>query len=191
MKFLKIRDGLILGMLLCVLGGAGHAFGHEGQQHIETPASGSPPSASVLHPHRFEAVSPDFELVGILEGRKLSLWLDRAPTNEPVVMGTLELEMGDLKLRPQLEGDIWVVQLPAQWRPGPMAVVAKVTSDGLTDLLAGELAWSEADALALIEPWWKRFNLSWIVGVGLGLVMGAAGWFWRQRRTALNREDQS
>ncbi len=191
MNFLKVRDGLIVGTLLCVLWGAGHAFGHEGHQHIATPASRTPPSAPDFHLHRFVAVSPDFELVGILEGRKLSLWLDRAPTNEPVVMGTLELEMGDLKLRPQIEGDIWVAQLPAEWPPGPLAVVAKVTSDGLTDLLAGEWAWSEADARSLSEPWWRSLNWSWIAGVGLGLVVGAAGWFWHQRRTAVNREDQS
>ena len=83
MNILKIRNGLIVCALSSLLGGAGLALGS---------------TEGLEKNHRFVAVSPDFELVGILEGTKLSLWLDRAPTNEPVVTGTLDLELGDLKV---------------------------------------------------------------------------------------------
>ena len=51
----------------------------EGHDHGEAPAT---PTGSALP--RFAATSDTFELVGVLDGHDLTLWLDHAADNSPV-----------------------------------------------------------------------------------------------------------
>lgn len=88
---------------------------------------------------RFAAVGDRFELVGALEGRRLTLWLDRFADNAPVTGATLEIEIGDAKLVGRAIDDRYEVELPAPPAPGVVPVTVTVTTADDMDLLAAEL----------------------------------------------------
>ncbi|WP_133176053.1 hypothetical protein [Limnohabitans sp. Rim28] len=96
---------------------------------------------------RFVASSPDFELVGLVEGNKLTLWLDDVKTNIPVVSGSIEIEIGETKLQPQLAGEVWVATLPVDFVPEMLPITATVSTRGTTDLLAGEFVQTDFEVV--------------------------------------------
>ncbi|GAA6118616.1 hypothetical protein [Acidovorax sp. FG27] len=105
---------------------------HEG--HDDAPA----PAARAGQP-RFTAASELFELVGVLDGRQLALYLDHAPTNAPVKDATLELEIGERKLQALPQGDgRFEATLEPPLPEGTWPVTATVAAGNDSDLLAGE-----------------------------------------------------
>lgn len=137
----------------------GNAIAGPGHDHgDEAPAS----SGGVALP-RFAATSELFELVGVLNGSRLTLYLDHADTNAPVKDAQLELEFAGTKLKvePHGEGE-FEATLPAAPKPGVIAIAAVVVAGQQTDLLAGELdlhddkaetAASEAIEWRQVLPW--------------------------------------
>lgn len=107
----------------------------EGHSH-DAPAAATGPALP-----RFHAVSEDFELVGVLQGKQLTLYLDHAADNRPVKNATLELELGALKLRPVPHGDEgkFEVTLAEALQPGTIPVTVTLSAGSQSDLLAGEL----------------------------------------------------
>jgi hypothetical protein len=107
----------------------------DGHDHGEaaSPLSGS------ARP-RFAATSENFELVGVLDGTHITLYLDRTDDNSPVKDAQLELELGGNKLmvEPHGEGE-YEATLAAPVPPGTFAVSAAVVAGQEADLLAGEL----------------------------------------------------
>jgi hypothetical protein len=94
---------------------------------------------------RFAATSDLFELVGVVDGTRITLYLDRSADNSPVKGATLELELGGTKLdaKPRADGE-FEATLPQPLKPGLTPVTATVVAGQETDLLAGELAIAEA-----------------------------------------------
>jgi hypothetical protein len=89
---------------------------------------------------RFTAVSETFELVGVLSGQQITLYLDRFADNSPVRGAQIELEIGGVKLNAvKLGDDDYEVVLPEAPKPGVLPVTATVTAGNEADLLAGEL----------------------------------------------------
>ena len=86
----------------------------EGHDHGEAPPAGA--GSGQL---RFAAVSETFELVGVLNGKRLTLYLDRADDNSPVKDAKLELELGSVKLdvKPRGEGE-FEATLAQELKPG-------------------------------------------------------------------------
>ena len=78
--------------------------------------------------------------MGVLNGTRLTLYLDHADTNAPVKDAQLELEFAGTKLKvePHGEGE-FEATLPAAPKPGVIAIAAVVVAGHQTDLLAGEL----------------------------------------------------
>jgi hypothetical protein len=114
---------------------APYAAADDGHDHgDETPASAGPALP------RFAAATELFELVGVLEGRRLSLYLDHAPDNRPVKDARLELEFNGapLAVAPRGEGQ-FEAMLAAAPEEGVVAVTATVMAGNEADLLAGEL----------------------------------------------------
>ena len=64
------------------------ALAGEGHDHGDAPA----PAAGPALP-RFTAVSELFELVGVVDGKHITLYLDRFADNSPVKDATLELQL--------------------------------------------------------------------------------------------------
>jgi len=146
-----------------VLAGPGHDHG------AEAPASGG----TALP--RFTAVSDQFELVGVLEGRKITLYLDRFADNSPVPDARIELEVAGEKLTAtsRAEGE-FEVMLAAAPAAGVLPVVAMVTVGADSDLLAGELdlhAAAPAGADAHGFEW--KTMIPW---AGAGLAALALAW---------------
>jgi hypothetical protein len=89
---------------------------------------------------RFSAVSETFELVGVLSGKQITLYLDRFADNSPVRGAQIELEIGGAKFNAVTLGDDeYEVVLPEAPKPGVLPVTATVTAGNEADLLAGEL----------------------------------------------------
>jgi hypothetical protein len=106
---------------------------------------------------RFSAVSETFELVGVLSGKQITLYLDRFADNSPVRDAQIELEIGGAKFKAEKQGeDEYEVVLPEAPKPGLLPVTATVAAGNEADLLAGELDIHEtahADKAAHTHSW--------------------------------------
>lgn len=178
LRFLLRFASAALGILVALPAIAG-----EGHDHGETPATAA---GSALP--RFSAVSELFELVGVVNGRQLTLYLDHAASNAPVTDAKLDVELGGLKLdlKPRAAGE-FEATLAAALKPGVTPVTATVTTPTESDLLAGEidlhglpLDAAQADAAhAAHEHGWKEYA-GWalggivVAGVLLGVYFGLA-----------------
>jgi hypothetical protein len=112
------------------------AVAHEGHDHGDAPAAALP----VPGGPRFVAVSDRFELVGAIDGRRLTVWLDGAGDNAPVVGARIELDIDGRTIEPKADGDVYVATLDAPPSPGRVPVTATIVAGDASDLLAGELA---------------------------------------------------
>ena len=107
----------------------------DGHDHGEAPAAAAGPSLP-----RFSAASELFELVGVLNGKQLTLYLDHASSNAPVKDAKLELELGGRKLSPKTHGEgEFELTLDEAPKTGVSPVTVTVSTASETDLLAGEL----------------------------------------------------
>ena len=149
----------VLCAALLLLAGA-PARADAGHDHGDAPAAPAGPALP-----RFTAVSDTFELVGVLDGKLLTLYLDRFADNAPVPKATLELDIGGtaVKAEPHGEGQ-FEVQLADVPAPGVLPITATVIAGAETDLLAGELdIHADAHEDATAPRNWRR-----IVGGTLG-----------------------
>lgn len=111
------------------------AWAGEGHDHGDA----APAAAGQALP-RFTAVSETFELVGVLSGKQVTLYLDRFADNSPVHGAQIELEIGGAKFKAAKQGDdAYEVVLAEVPKPGVLPVTATVTAGNEADLLAGEL----------------------------------------------------
>ena len=128
------------------------AWASEGHDHGDA----APATGGVALP-RFAAVSETFELVGVLSGKQITLYLDRFADNSPVRDAQIELEIGSAKFKAQKQGeDEYEVVLAEAPKPGVLPVTATVTAGKEADLLAGELDIHEpahADEAAHTHSW--------------------------------------
>lgn len=121
--------------LSSLLFGSTATWAHDGHDHGDaapTPAGAALP--------RFAAVSDDFELVGVLIGQHLTLYLDHAADNRPVTDGelTLELDGQYVQVNPRGVGE-FEVELAVPLPDGETSIMATVTAQGQSDLLTAVL----------------------------------------------------
>lgn len=132
------------------------AWASEGHDHGAAPAA----AANSALP-RFTAVSELFELVGVVNGRQITLYLDRYADGSPVKNATLELELSGVKIpvTAHAEGEFQAT-LAQELKPGVVAVAATVIAGSESDLLAGELDLHGETAVAEApHPDWKKILL--------------------------------
>jgi hypothetical protein len=170
---------LIAVFLLAVMAmSAPPARAHEGHDH------GAPSVAplTAVAP-RVEASSESFELVGILRGETMLVFLDRFASNEPVTGATIDVTADGVAVRaePQPDGS-YLVAAPWLARTGPVDLVFTVTTGEASDLMIGTLDMPDAAAtgdaahVSLIGVL-VRSPVLWVVGLGLllvGLALGRA-----------------
>src|SRR5512134_1696325 len=114
------------------------ALAHGDEDH------GNAPHATLAAPvstgPRFEAATPEVEVVAVLQDEDLVLYLDRYATNEPIANAAVEIESGPNKAiaRPIAEG---TYSARADWlaRPGKHPVVVTIQADDVSDLVTGTL----------------------------------------------------
>ena len=167
----------ILAVLL--LSVAWPAWAGEGHDHGDAPAAIAGPALP-----RFTAVSELFELVGVLDGKHLTLYLDRAADNSPVKDAKLELELGGVKVPVEAHGEgLFEVTLSTVPAPGEIPIAATVMAGDETDLLAGEIDVHEMeddDGGAAHVHGWEEYAY-WLAAAVLGLV--GLAWLIRRLRT--------
>ena len=161
---------LCLGLLMPI------AQAGEGHDHGEAPAATAGPASP-----RFSAVSETFELVGVVNGTHMTLYLDRFSDNSPVKGAKIELEIGGNKIAVEPHGDdeyeATVPNLPAT---GQLAVSATVIAGNETDLLAGELdLHSNEGASDAHAHSWQEYALWTAVAA---IALGAFAWTVRRRK---------
>lgn len=162
---------LAASLALPVAAGPGHDHGDAPQP---SSASASP---------RFEAVSDAFELVGILDGKRLTLYLDRADDNSPVANAKLEVEFGSVKLQLTEKGDgVFEAELNEPPATGVTPVTAVVAAGGEPDLLAGELDIHEDESGHEASSFWSIRSIVSAAGLGAGAVALLAALGWAARR---------
>ncbi len=151
------------------------AWAGEGHDHGDAA-----PAAGGQALPRFAAVSETFELVGVLNGKQITLYLDRFADNSPVRGAQIELEIGGAKFKAEKQGeDEYEIVLPTEPKPGVLSVAATVIAGNETDLLAGELDIHEeahTEEAAASHAWTET------AGWGAGGVAVLALLLWGGRR---------
>ena len=149
------------------------ALAHGGEDHSHDEASAA--QAFVSGQPRIETATETFEIVGQLKGGELSLLIDRFATNEPVLNGTVEVELNGAKAQAKFHPDHgdYVVDdkalLDALGKPGRHSLAFTVSAGDETDLLEGALQVAdEAQAGSGTPP--GRFPLSTVAIAGLVLA---------------------
>lgn len=160
----SIRAAAFAATFLVLTGAASADDGHD----HGAPAASTGPALP-----RFAAVSETFELVGVLSGKHLVLYLDRFADNTPVKDAQLALEIDGVNVKavPHGEGE-FEATLAAAPKAGVLSVSATVVAGKESDLLAGELDIHEkAHAeVAASRPRWQRIAI-WAVGALFALVV--------------------
>ncbi len=168
--------------LMAALGFPPALLADAGHDHGEAPAAPAGPAAP-----RFESHSELFELVGVLENGKLTLYLDRYRDNAPVANARLEVDSEAFKgeAAPAAEGVYTLPGAPFA-RPGRHALTFTVTAAEETDLLNGVLEVAPADRAPPAPAMTRQFLQSWPLAAGVaafGVAMFFAGRVRRGVRT--------
>lgn len=163
-------------VLLLVL--AVPAFAGEGHDHGEAPAAASGPALP-----RFAAHSELFEAVGVLNGKELSILIDRFDSNAPVLGAKVDIESGSLKSPAAFRADHGDYSVPGDTfnQPGTYAITLTVMAGDQTDLLAAELVVPAPDIdhakESATRPWprWGAW-LAALVGLAVLAVLARRPW---------------
>lgn len=144
---------------------------------------GAPATAGPALP-RFAAVSEAFELVGVLNGKQLTVYLDRFKDNAPVKGASIELEISGAKvaLTPREDGEYHAV-LAEQLQPGTAPVTAMVVVGNESDLLAADLQLPAVlPANQAAASGWSRYGTWAIAATFVALVLAWGLRRWRSAR---------
>lgn len=155
----------------------GLAQASEGHDHGNAPAAAGPTLP------RFTAASETFELVGVLAGKQITLYLDRSADNHPVTDAQIDLEIAGVKFKAETHGpDTFEVVLAEAPKPGVLPVTATVRAGHEVDLLAGEFdiheqAHADTPAHVHTHAWYEY--ASWLAGgIAMLALLVLAGRHW-------------
>lgn len=172
MNLANILAGLGLSTLLS--GMPALAADEHGHDH-DAPASSSGPALP-----RFAAVSDAFELVGVVSGKQLTVYLDRFEDNAAVKDAKVDLDIGGEKVALETrDAGEYVGTLAQELKPGVIAVTASIVAGSESDILAGDLD-LHAEAIAHGEHarGWRGYA-GWAAGAVV--VLAAIAWAVRRR----------
>ena len=171
--------------LAAVLAGfAPQILAGDGHDHGESPA----PTAGPALP-RFTAVSELFEMVGVVNGKNLTVYLDRFADNSPVKDAKVDLALDGtaIALEPHADGE-FEATLQDSLKPGVVSVTATVVAGEDADLLATELDVHEELAAVTHEETTETDMKPYATWAGAGvLVLGLIGWAALRRGSSRNR----
>lgn len=155
--------------LLVSLAGPAWAADEHGHDH-DAPATAAGPALP-----RFAAVSETFELVGVVNGKQLAIYLDRFEDNSPVPDAKLDLEVGGKKVPVSVHAPgEYEATLPEALKPGVTPVTVTLDVKGETDILAGEIDIHEeehADGEAAGWLWYAGWGVAALLALGSATVV--------------------
>ena len=102
----------------------------QGEPSLKNSTSFAPPTISAAAP-RLESRSENFELVGVVRGDRLVVFMDRYASNDPVTDATIEINAqgATVPAQPQSDGT-FLVTAPWLSQPGTVDLVFVVTAGG-------------------------------------------------------------
>lgn len=154
---------------------------HEGHDHGTQDAAAIPALSPTAVP-TLEADGGDVQLVALLQGGTITLFIDRLADNSPVtgVAVTMSADGGKPVAVPAAPDGTY--RAPAPWaKPGEHALNFTVTGDGVADLLVGTLTVPAAAPVAVASTGWGA--ILWAAGALIaGMVLGAGLLSLRSRR---------
>jgi hypothetical protein len=167
MKFIQSTGAIFLALIFTLLSPL--AIAGPGHDHGDTATQGK---GSALP--RFAATSEDLELVGIVNGKLVTLYLDRFTDNSPINGAQIEIEIAGHQYKAEKHGEgEYEVILKDMLKPGVMAITATIQAGDLTDLLATELDLHADESVTGPRSPWKTVAL-WI-GAGLLALLTLGG----------------
>lgn len=161
--------------------GVSAAQAHEGHDHSE-PAIEVTAADSAAQ--RVSSTGTLFELVGVAQGHRLTLFVDYADTNAPVEGAAVEVETeGETPIKAVADGG-GSYHLEADWldRPGPKPLVFTVTAGDSADLLNAVLTTPPAGSASNgvsgsmgagsgEARLWLWLGIGFLAGLGLAFLM--------------------
>jgi len=122
---------------LSLLLAASAALAHGGDDH----AHEEEPTVAAQHQPQVELSAGGLELVGTVSDRKLTIYLDRQATNEPVAGATIELKADGIAAGKAAVTEPGIYTIPAPWadEPGHKPLQFVVTLNGEKTVLEGEM----------------------------------------------------
>ncbi len=111
-------------------------WAHGGEDHGDAPA---PLPVAAAAP-RVAAATDQFELVGVAQGKVLTLYLDQFGTNAPVAKAQIEIESGTWKaVATEVTPAVYTVSADLLAQPGKHLLTSTVQAGEATDLMDGGL----------------------------------------------------
>jgi len=163
---------LILALMLFAAGAASAHEGHDQAAAPEAPRGAPGPRA--------EGATPDFEVVAVLQGGQLVVYLDRYANNEPVAGARVEVDSDAFgaEATPASDG-VYVIERVPFTAPGTYPLVFTVRAGGAADLLHGLLE-VPAPAPGSLHPTESARSRTILASTGV-VLFAAAGWVWSRR----------
>jgi hypothetical protein len=172
---LKQLTAVFLGAVIALPAWAG-GDGSDGHTHA-APV----PVLAVAAAPRAIATTEEFEVVAVLEGKHLMVYVDRFGSNEPVAKAKVEVEGAGLNgLASEAAAGTYVMNLAAVIPPGKHPLTSSIEANDTADLLSATLDTSLAAPGSVHVHYWSE-RLVWIAAA-LPLLAAGALIIVRQRR---------
>ena len=154
-------------------GDASDGHTHAGQTPAPVPVTASAPRAV--------AATEDFEVVALLEGKHLVVYVDRFASNEPVTKAKVEVEGAGLKgLASEAAPGTYVMDLATALPPAKHALTISIEAGDSADLLSATLDTSQPVPAHVDTFDWSR-RIVWIIAA---LLLAAGALLVYRRRKA-------
>jgi hypothetical protein len=164
MRHLSMLATILVALQLVL---AGVASAHEGHDHDAPPPLNLPVAPRVV------AVTPDYELVGVLSGEhRLTIFLHRFETGQPVKEAKVFVSAGgeEVEATPK-EAGVFDVSAPWISAAEPMDIVFKLTLPNDEDILTGRLEKAAAAAVPAAGTSAETSQLQQTLYIAAGALM--------------------
>jgi hypothetical protein len=144
-KYSQFVSQLLIALSLAITSAAYAGPGH-GEEKLTT--------AQIQILPRFYAESDLYEAVGVINGKEITLYLDRYSSNELVKGAKVEIELEGSKISSEPHGDgEYLFRLKNKIKDSPTAITITIIDDDITDILAATIDLSSFEHPSLIT--WK------------------------------------
>jgi len=126
---------------------------------------------------RFYAESDLYELVGVIRGKQITLYLDRHATNEVVKGASIDVEVDGAKMVAKPHGDgEYLLELKDKIRDQPTPISVTINDGGVNDILVSTIDLSQFGNSSVMN--WKAWLKLLLL---VCFVAGVAYWSYRNR----------
>ena len=156
------------------------AGGDSSDGHSHGPAAA--PVTTPMAP-RAVAATEEFEVVAILDGKQLLVYVDRFATNAPVTQAKVEIDGAGLKgLARETAPGVYAMNITKPMSPNKYPLTIGIEVGDTADLLTATLDIPHPDVVSEQVEWWRQ----WWIGIAavLFVLTVVAVWVAQRRNTA-------